>query len=358
MKNFDAYANKNCFQFIIDFCEDHEFKDLSIKERVILSAFLTCLSRNTKLSENNLYNLIFNFDGATRADKIVSYSFYNKFTTDLTDMLKENPERFSFIKQKALALTEQGNHVIFRTQITVDEIKCIKNSRNTYESFMTKLYMIGVSKARRITKLNTFNICEYSRDNRNIGRTRKHIQEFADLYGLELSFGQHKREISFKKISNKPVKTVEVISDELDKEEESQDMIILDQYKDDSTLMVLSDDAHINVNLINEYNTDKMSENHEPIPPEYRQIYLKYINAIQKGINTNKDIHAVLEGKFINGSDGLDRKNKALSDIFRIQSKVFKSLEELYDSDYACYSEIMDRLRSIKLLQFETGIKR
>lgn len=119
-------------------------------------------------------------------------------------------------------------------------------------------------------------------------------------------------------------------------------------------LLNLGEEAHITVNLIRAYNEQHLSKNCESIPEKYMPEYLKYLKVFEI-LYKNKDVCSLLEHKFFKGEDGLNRKDEAKAIVYKVQVKVFKALEKLYDNDYACYSELIDRLRYNKVLNYKIG---
>lgn len=187
MQNYKGpiYGNANRFQFILEFTNDSGLTEISVKQRVILSAYLTALTKGIKETKKNLFDIIFNFDQAARVDKIAKSSFYDKFITDLSALLLKHPEIFPYIKNNADKLTDAGKTLIYRSQIDSEQYALIRQSKNTYESFMAKLYMIGVAKNNRITKLNTISIFEFSKDKINVSRVKKLAEKFLKEASLD-----------------------------------------------------------------------------------------------------------------------------------------------------------------------------
>lgn len=187
MQNYTGpvYGNSNRFQFILEFTNDSGLAEISVRQRVILSAYLTALTKGIPETKKNLFDIIFNFDQTARADKIMKSSFYEKFVSDLSVLLLKHPEIFPYIKNNADKLNDAGKTLIYRSQIDSEQYALIRQSKNTYQSFMAKLYMIGVAKNNRITKLNTISIFEFSKDKINVSRVKKLAEKFLKEAGLD-----------------------------------------------------------------------------------------------------------------------------------------------------------------------------
>lgn len=246
MKNYNGpiYGNSNRFQFILEFSNQSGLSDISVKQRVILSAYLTALTKGITGNKKNLFDLVFNFDQTIRKDKITKTTYYEKFITDLSALLLKKPDLFPYIKNNAEKLNENGKTVIYRSQIDQNEYSLIRQSKNTYESFMTKLYMIGVSKNNRITKLNNISIFEFSNDKINVSRVRKLADKFLKEAGLDSDlFDSKNKMFQFyrNKKSGKQTKTEKV-----DKIEE-----IAEQYSEHKT-PIIPEDSKLSDNVISE----------------------------------------------------------------------------------------------------------
>jgi len=109
---------------------------------------------------------------------------------------------------------------------------------------MTKLYMIGVSKNNRITKLNNISIFEFSNDKINVSRVRKLADKFLKEAGLDSDlFDSKNKMFQFyrNKKSGKQTKTEKV-----DKIEE-----IAEQYSEHKT-PIIPEDSKLSDNVISE----------------------------------------------------------------------------------------------------------
>jgi hypothetical protein len=86
---------------------------------------------------------------------------------------------------------------------------------------MAKLYMIGVAKNNRITKLNTISIFEFSRDKINVSRVRKLVDKFlkeacldSDLFDSKNKMFQfYKNKKAGKQTKNEKVEKIEEIAE-------------------------------------------------------------------------------------------------------------------------------------------------
>lgn len=259
MKNYNGpiYGNSNRFQFILEFSNQSGLSDISVRQRVILSAYLTALTKGITGNKKNLFDLVFNFDQTIRKDKITKTTYYEKFITDLSALLLKKPDLFPYIKNNAEKLNERGKTVIYRSQIDQNEYSLIRQSKNTYQSFMTKLYMIGVSKNNRITKLNNISIFEFSKDKINVSRVRKLADKFLKEAGLDSDlFDSKNKMFQFyrNKKSGKQTKTEKV-----DKIEE-----IAEQYSEYKA-PIIPEDSKISDNVISENmeEVEQMAEEYE-----------------------------------------------------------------------------------------------
>lgn len=175
-KKTDAYVNMESFQFITDFRNEYGFNDLTITQRIMLSAYLTCIVNDGICeSSNNIYKTTFNFTESREDSAIMSYKFTQEFMVDFTVFLKNNPGIFKFVKDNAFTLDEDGNTVIKRTQLNKSEYDVLLKSqfRRNYLPFATALYILGVSKMSITTKkLNQFPIDNLYKNNRALARAR------------------------------------------------------------------------------------------------------------------------------------------------------------------------------------------
>ena len=163
-----------------------DFSILSIEHRIMLSSYLTLLSRSDNKQEKlDLYEIIFNFNKTKRNIKT---SYHDKFIKDLSEFLKSNPEYFSFIKHNFDAIKDNKT-VIYRQQINQTEmdlvysLKCQKN----YHSLMNILYIVGVAKQNIVTKfLNKINLNRFYPTSKILSEQRVH-DIFAKLNELSVT---------------------------------------------------------------------------------------------------------------------------------------------------------------------------
>lgn len=186
-KNTDTYVNMESFQFITDFRNDYGFNDLTISQRIMLSAYLTCIVNDGICSNsNNIYKMTFNFTDSREDAAIMNYKFTQEFMVDFTIFLKNNPDIFKFVKDNAFTLDEAGNTVIKRTQLNKSEYDILLKSqfRKNYLPFTTALYILGVSKMSITTKkLNQFPIDNLYKNNRALARAR--ARKLFEVMGFE-----------------------------------------------------------------------------------------------------------------------------------------------------------------------------
>jgi hypothetical protein len=119
-------------------------------------------------------------------------------------------------------------------------------------------------------------------------------------------------------------------------------------------LFNLGEEAHITVDLIRVYNEEHLSKNPNSLEDSHRKEYMKYMKVFEI-LYKNKDVCSLLEHKFIKGEDGLSRKDEAKAVIYKVQTRMFKALEKLHDSNYNCYVEVIDRLRFNPVLNYKIG---
>lgn len=151
-----------------------DFSILSIEHRIMLSSYLTLLSRSDNQQDKlDLYEIIFNFNKNKRNIKT---SYHDKFIKDLSEFLKSNPEYFSFIKHNFDAIKDNKT-LIYRQQINQTEmdlvysLKCQKN----YHSLMNILYIVGVAKQNIVTKfLNKINLNRFYPTSKILSEQRVH----------------------------------------------------------------------------------------------------------------------------------------------------------------------------------------
>lgn len=143
------YKNITGKEFIID------FGNLSIYQRIMLSAYLTilCEDKNAVLKYQNIYDKIFNFN---YEKQYVQRIYYTDFVNDLIKFMKEFQSYFNFIKDNFDKI-ENDKTFIFRSQLNSSEMSFLYSLqfRRSYKSLMNVLYIIGVSKQNIQTiKLN------------------------------------------------------------------------------------------------------------------------------------------------------------------------------------------------------------
>lgn len=151
-----TYISNNKFQFITDFGKhayldvkgnayELNFNDLSIAERIMLSSYLTflCCNKDNKLRKNDLYNLIFDFNGKNKKKT----SYQDAFIEDLSNFIARQPYYFAYVKSHYDEIVNDKTF-IYRQQLNHSEMELLyslKFQRN-YHSLMNVLYIIGVAK--------------------------------------------------------------------------------------------------------------------------------------------------------------------------------------------------------------------
>lgn len=176
-----------------------DFSMLSIEHRIMLSSYLTLLSRNDNKQEKlDLYEIIFNFNKNKRNIKT---SYHDKFIKDLSEFLKSNPEYFSFIKHNFDKIKDNKT-VIYRQQINQTEmdliysLKCQKN----YHSLMNILYIVGVAKQNIVTKfLNKIKLNRFYPTSKILSEQRVHdiFAKLNELSAVPISYKINKDAVYF-----------------------------------------------------------------------------------------------------------------------------------------------------------------
>ena len=184
LKNDDVYVNTECFQFITDFRTEHGFKDLSIMERVMLSAFLTLETSKKTQNKVNLLEPIFNFAGTRTLIKTNSETLKKEFTisylydfiTQMTTFIKNKSELLLFVQQNATKLDENGRTVIRRTQINKSQFKLLLDNFKVQRNFLpwiSALYVLGCAKASIPTqKLNVISLDNFYKNNTTLAKAK------------------------------------------------------------------------------------------------------------------------------------------------------------------------------------------
>ena len=188
MSNIEVYVDKEKFQFITDFekkpshnskGEDIilDFGELNVDERVFLSAFLTYIVQNDGIDkenkENNLYDIIFNFNG----NKKKATSFHDSFITVVSEFLGTKSHFISYIVDHYNDIINNQT-VIRRTQLNRSEMDALYSLKfqRSYKSLINVLYIIGVSKSNVPTaKLNKLNLDRFYKTSPSL--TKKRIKE-------------------------------------------------------------------------------------------------------------------------------------------------------------------------------------
>lgn len=192
MKN-DVYVNTECFQFITDFRSEYGFKDLTIVQRILLSAFLTLQVTEKQQKTVNLLEPIFNFAGSRTLFKInketlkkeFTISYLYDFITQMTTFCKNKTELLLFVKQNANTIDENGHTVIRRTQINKTQFKLLLDNFKVQRNFLpwvSALYVIGCAKASMPTqKLNVISLDNFYKNNTTLAKAK--IKQLFDAMG-------------------------------------------------------------------------------------------------------------------------------------------------------------------------------
>lgn len=136
------------------------FGTLSIRERIMLSSYLTYICAKEKSTINNidLYNLIFNFN----SKNVKPTSYQDAFIKDLSDFIYTEPYYFAFIKTHFNKI-ENDKTFIYRSQLNQSEMDILYSLKfqKNYYSLMNVLYIMGVAKQNSVsTALNKLNLTD------------------------------------------------------------------------------------------------------------------------------------------------------------------------------------------------------
>lgn len=189
MKNdIDTYIDKEKFQFITSFEKKEitntkgekiiiDFGELTVDERVFLSAFLTYVVQNEgvgkKVKATNLYDIIFNFNGNKRK----ATSFHDAFIDTISEFLRTKPHFAAYVVDYYNEIIDNKT-TIYRTQLNKSEMDALYSLKfqRSYKSLCNVLYIIGVAKSNIRTKqLNKISMDRFYKTAPSL--TKKRIDE-------------------------------------------------------------------------------------------------------------------------------------------------------------------------------------
>lgn len=187
MKNIETYIDPEKFQFITSFQKKEisntkgekiviDFGELTIDERVFLSAFLTYVVQNAgagkKVKPSNLYDIIFDFNESKRNVT----SFHDSFITTISEFLRSKPHFVAYIVDHYDEIIENKT-TIYRTQLNRSEMDALYSLKfqRSYKSLCNILYIIGVAKSNIKTK--QLNKIAMDRFYGNVSMTKKRVDE-------------------------------------------------------------------------------------------------------------------------------------------------------------------------------------
>ena len=396
-----VYANVDRFQFITDYRSEHGFNKMSIKERVFASGWLTyCLNKENaecSVEKYSVFNLIFNFNGGFRhLTDTTKCKWYDQFTADYDEFIFNHSDLIHYIKTNVGTLNSDGNHEIYRNQLTEGAWDLLGKVKNrSYKSFITKLYVIGIASYKYTTKaLNQINVLDFMSNDANVTRNFNAITEFFKAINIQVTYSKKLKRFNFGNglelpnpsvskndddddiiIVNDP--NIKQLTDETKHLTEEVKQIIQTDLEDDIDLscsssnsnnidesylmeMDIYDDTQLTIEKWQQY-WNENTANYNPTPFKIGEAAKKEFAAIAKAISDfyekNKDARMLVEGNgYLEGNNWQERKNSAKIMIKRAQNKIISCLNKIAQADMDVYKRVTIALSGNKLLKYETGL--
>lgn len=392
-----VYANVDRFQFITDYRSEHGFNKMSIKERVFASGWLTyCLNKeNAECSAEkySVFNLIFNFNGGFRhLTDTTKCKWYDQFTADYDEFIFNHSDLIHYIKTNVDTLNSDGNHEIYRNQLTEGAWELLGKVKNrSYKSFITKLYVIGIASYKYTTKaLNQINVLDFMSDDANVTRNFNAITEFFKAINIQVTYSKKLKRFNFGNGLELPKQSVsknnndddiiivndpniKQLADETKTITEEVKQIIQTDREDDIDLSSSSsqsnntylevdiyDDTQLTIEKWQQYWNEHMPNYN---PPQFKpgdpgkKEYSEIVQAISNFYNKNKDARILVEENgYFEGKNWQERKNTAKIMIKHAQNKIISCLNKIAKEDMDKYKRIAIALSGNKLLRYETGL--
>lgn len=366
---------KMIFYYLREFSVENGFNKLSLIERLILSAVLTKRLNN---DDRDYVEIIMNFDGSQDYTTYSKWMNYKDFAEAITDFLNAEKGHMS-----DYILKNCGNRDLIH-YVTIDYSDLAITHKHAMTTIACKAFILSCANhsANDNNDWFSFNLFQWKKT--ALSQKKRSLEEidfFMKSHNISYSvdgnkiiiFNKRKQGKIGKKNTSISVKNDEEKSEvvntplqddpgaeralEMDKKAENETSSKKNEYDailEEENIFNLIE-SHLNRKMLIEYNETHLDTFTTSIDEKYRKEYLVYINLFSVAMK-DKDICAVLDGRYISGEDGLNRKNIALSRIFRTQKKVFLRLNKLYEEDRDCYIEIIKRIRTFKVLTFDTGI--
>ena len=394
------YANVDRFQFIMDFSIEHGFNTLSIRERVFASGWLTyCLNKEQaecSAEKYSVFNLIFNFNGGFRhLTDTTKCKWYDQFTADYDEFIFNHSGLVHYIKTNVDTLKEDGNHEIYRNQLTEGAWDLLGKVKNrSYKSFIARLYVIGVASYKHKTSaLNHIDVLDFMSGDANVTRNMNAITEFFKILNISATYSKKLKRFNFGNELQLPIPAtrknnyddviivndpnIKQLAEETKHLTEEVKQIIQTDLEDDldlsgssshsnnideSYLMEIDiyDDTQLTIEKWQQY-WNEHTANYNPTPFKIGEAGKKEFAAIAKAISDfyekNKDARMLVEGNgYLEGNNWQERKNSAKIMIKRAQNKIISCLNKIAQVDMDVYKRVTIALSGNKLLKYETGL--
>lgn len=393
-----VYANVDRFQFITDYRSEHGFNKMSIKERVFASGWLTyCLNKeNAECSAEkySVFNLIFNFNGGFRhLTDMTKCKWYDQFTADYDEFIFNHSDLIHYIKTNVDTLNSDGNHEIYRNQLTEGAWELLGKVKNrSYKSFITKLYVIGIASYKYTTSaLNQINVLDFMSDDANVTRNFNAITEFFKAINVHVTYSKKLKRFNFGNGLELPKQSVSknnndddiiIVNDPNIKQlaeetktitEEVKQIITKADHEDDLDLSSSSSQSNNTYLEVDIYDDTQLTiekwqqywNEHTPnyCPPQFKQgdpgkkEYSTIVQYISEFYNNTKDTRILVEENgYFEGKNWQERKNTAKIMIKRSQNKIISCLNKIAKEDMDKYKRIAIALSGNKLLRYDTGL--
>ena len=391
-----VYANVDRFQFITDYRSEHGFNKMSIKERVFASGWLTyCLNKeNAECSAEkySVFNLIFNFNGGFRhLTDMTKCKWYDQFTADYDEFIFNHSDLIHYIKTNVDTLNSDGNHEIYRNQLTEGAWELLGKVKNrSYKSFITKLYVIGIASYKYTTPaLNHIDVLDFMDNYTHVTRNFNAITEFFKAINIQVTYSKKLKRFNFGNglelpnpsvsknndddiiIVNDP--NIKQLAEETKHLTEEVKQIIQTDLEDDLDLSSSSSQSNNTYLEVDIYDDTQLTiekwqqywNEHTPnyCPPQFKpgdpgkKEYSTIAKAISDFYNKNKDARMLVEENgYLEGKNWQERKNTAKIMIKRAQNNIISCLNKIGQKDMDKYKRIAIALSGNKLLRYETGL--
>ena len=396
-----VYANVDRFQFITDYRSEHGFKKMSIKERVFASGWLTyCLNKENaecSVEKYSVFNLIFNFNGGFRhLTDTTKCKWYDQFTADYDEFIFNHSDLIHYIKTNVDTLNSDGNHEIYRNQLTEGAWELLGKVKNrSYKSFITKLYVIGIASYKYTTKaLNQINVLDFMSDDANVTRNFNAITEFFKAINIQVTYSKKLKRFNFSNGLELPKPSVSknndddiiIVNDPNIKQLAEETKTITEEVKqitnktdceddidlsggssysnniDESYLMEIDiyDDTQLTIEkwqqYWNEHTANYNPTQFKPGDPGKKE-YSTIVQYISEFYNNVKDARMLVEENgYFEGKNWQERKNSAKIMIKRAQNKIISCLNKIAQADMDVYKRVTIALSGNKLLRYDTGL--